>query len=172
MFYKLPKGTKAFIKLKAVEEKIVEANRAARKLAAELKAKHVVRSADTVAGGIIGFSFSKRPDRWKAVLRRHYENVYFPGASPENKDLLDRIKRLPKVTRGDVATASNYSPQLVGGEGNMRFSLCPAVIWGKEFILLEVASGADYKPFAGAVEITETEYRKLSKSLANKKKKS
>jgi len=159
MYFKILPGTKAFNRIQKVRNCQIIARDMAIEIVKEVGAKTWLLPYDSIGGGIAAFQMDKCPDGWKRAGGSDIKNGYFPKASPQNKELLARIKALPTIKLSDYANALNYEPQSRGRE----LSLCPGIQFKNKFLLID-ALVENYKPLPGMIEITESEYRKLSAS--------
>lgn len=159
MRYIIRKGSPLFNTLWTYQYRIREINQACQKLAREIGAddQKILLAPGYAAGGIIGFSFPEKPRRWKTT-RRGDTAFYFPNdLSPQNRELLEKIKAIPKLTRIEISSAIGFEVQVVGD----RFLQNVGMKWFDEYILIHVPQDAQYRPAEGMEEIKVSLYQKL-----------
>jgi len=158
MKFKVKKGTKLFKKLDEIGIKCRNADKAAGKLAEELKCKNWARSSFVLAGGIRAFQFKEKPENWKTVENTY--DCFYPKICKQNKELLDKISKLPIVKIEELNDIVGFKSQFHGN----RFYKTVGISWvNKNFILIDVYEECEYKPKKDMIEITFSEYKKLNK---------
>lgn len=151
MKFKVLKGTPLFDKLTNLKKEIDAANNAARDLVKELGYENYCKSLFDVAGGISAIIIPEgKPAGWRFSFNdRQPAHAYFPSSIKANKELLERIKKLPIVSTQKLNSLINYGSP---------FST-PGISWRKNYILISTRN--EYKPVKDMVEILESEYKKL-----------
>lgn len=171
MKFKILKGTELFNKLKALQLKCQNANKAAFDLAGEFGSKEILPSPsiNVIAGGLSGMKLDAPPAGWKLASKYHY-TTYYPKRTKANKDLIERIEALPKIKTEELNEIIGYNP-FNRSEDERRISFCPGVYWHYEdFILVSVAEYVEYTPVADMIEITVSEFNKLRETGKEKRK--
>lgn len=156
MKFKALKGTETFAKLQAVWLRIKKADKAAKQLAIELNADTRWMSGwGSISGGISGIELKVKPEGWKSTGENGF---YYPAKLNANKELLDRLEALPVVKDFELNDAVGFKRQSVG----RVMHNCIGAQFGKDYHLFEVNEEVKYTPPADVIEITASEYKKLS----------
>ncbi len=93
MYYKIKIGSEAHQKLEAIFAKMKECNAASRELMNEVGATRLYRGNFEKAGGAYSFVFAEKPpENWGKK-----EGGWFPKKVKANRELLEKIERLPTV---------------------------------------------------------------------------
>lgn len=169
MFYKISVGTPLFDRLLKFREKMSKCNDAAFKLVKELGYTEF-RLNGHIAGGISMIKIEgKAPKNWERVSKKI--RAYMPKRIIENKELWDKINKLPLVEPNDLNKILKYEGDYVNNETN-QISLFPAAMWNTKYVLVKIPEWVHgYKPVKGMTEITVTEYTKLKEAIEKKRKK-
>ncbi|OIN55630.1 hypothetical protein [Arsenicibacter rosenii] len=165
MKFKILKGTETFLALSAVKEKFDQVKAEAWALCQKLGGYDYVRSSHDVAGGIGGIFFDQQPpDGWKVVEPKRFVGCYYPRSIPKNKALLKEIAALPKVTNQEINEPVDFHFQVTP---ELMVVHRVEVVWGKDYHLVGVAEGCQYKPKPDMIEITYSEYAQLEKAITH-----
>lgn len=169
MKFKVHKGTETFDKLKELHDRMIFAGNAAKELVSQLGGKRYASSNRGIYGGIDAIEFDVKPDGYKPVGKK-YQSLFYPKAS--NKEILKLINQLPIIKREELNIILNFKgPQAVTIDDGIYWVNAPDVVFGDHFYLFNVVTSVEYNPPADAVEILESEYDKLKKSIYNTRKK-
>lgn len=160
MYYKLEKGNPTFKKLDAIWDKIQECNIKSADLVKELGFKEFAVSRRHVAGGISAIYSKEKIEGFKRVGKPHQYLIY-PRAN--NKDVISKIEALPTVSYHEYNETIGFKEQFQRLNYLKRFGTKKV----NDLYLIEVSTNADYTPTDDMVEITFTEYKRLSE-LKNK----
>lgn len=171
MKYKILKGSPLFDKIQRVRVRMMEAHDLARETAIKMGAKSWRGKNSQDVGGLSAFKFKKLPTNivWRKAYGSRVDDEVFPKAVSSNKQLLDNIAALPTVSRREIDRLVGFKPQFIGETNYFRFG-CAWVV-GSAVILIDVGTRIKYKPRAGMIEITESEYLGLSAGIEKKKEK-
>jgi hypothetical protein len=175
MKYKILKGTELYKKLMELKAKMVQANKAANKVATGLGCKQWLGGEHgTIAGGLTGFEFEKQPDGWRKAWPGDYRNMYYPKNQKSNKEILDTIKALPVVTFAELNNVLGFEQHSVpfadGVGSRKRWLFHPGFQFLKDMVLVVVDEQAEYTPLPDMIEITVSEFNQLVKKPQPKKK--
>lgn len=124
----------------------------------QLGAETFASDTSYIAGSIVGFEFNEKPEGWKQVLKRRYSNMYFPKSIKPNRDLINQIESIERVSTKPLKDLLEYGNYL--GPGG-RFSTIPGMYMKNGFILIDVPDWADYTPVEGMTEILVSKWKKL-----------
>lgn len=168
MKFKIMKGTPLFDKLREVGDKMKAANKEAYALCTELGFKQMRPESMVLAGGISSLYAKTKPEGYAFAFNPSKSpNDFFPKRNKANKEIIERIKALPKVEHEELNNPIKYdgwkSNKYNERGSGKHVSLHPGISWHKNFILISVAEYIDYKPVKDMIEITVTEYKKLEK---------
>lgn len=170
MKFRVNKGTKLFDQLVAVGEQIRDANNAAVKFGKSLGFSAIRIGGHVLAGGISSFQSETVPD---GFIQKNGDGVFPRKNLKKNKEVLAQIEALPKVEHSVLNKVLKFDPfnsneKAQNGNGSFKIQWYPHVAWKSEYVLVEVAEYMNYKPLKDMIEITASEYEKLSKKK-NKK---
>lgn len=156
MKYKVNKGTELFDKLVAFQSKMTEVNNKALELCKELGGKRFSVNGE-IAGGISSIEFDEQPKGWRKTSLKGF---YQPSDFKKNKEVIDKMRSLPRLSFKDFNEIVGYELQFVG---NMICTM-PQVFWKKDFVLLSFNEAAKYTPVEDMEEITVSEFNSLKES--------
>ncbi|GAB3317847.1 hypothetical protein GCM10027299_09260 [Larkinella ripae] len=154
-----------FNTLWAYQHRIQQINQECQKLAREIGAddQPILLQPGYAAGGILGFSFPQKPRGWKTT-RRGDPTFYYPqDLTPSNREILEKISELPKLTYMEISTTIGFEFQFVGDKFLHRIG----IKWFDDYILIHIPGEAHYTPAAGMEEIKVSLYQKLYKEPAS-----
>lgn len=163
MKFKVLAGSDIFEQLMAVKKRMDESFEKSKQIADEVGAEEWLSGPD---GDLWGIRFPSKPNGWKQVLGVHHNDCYFPKANRQNKDLLDRIAGIPRVSRKDLNACVGFKIQWVGFKQLRSIG----VVWGELFCLVELHEEANYQPLPGMEELTVSEYIRLKDQLQQARK--
>jgi len=170
MKYKILKGTKLFDQFIELKKKMVTAKKAAKELVKEVAPVDTEWYAphESIAGGVDAFIIpGGKPDGWVNAYIPHEKDVYRPKKTLANKELLDKIANLPVVSTSDFNSIIKYDWRKTGAKkqlGRRITSYSPGFDIRANYVLIDVSEHApNYKPVPDMIEITVSEYNKLSK---------
>jgi hypothetical protein len=173
MKFKVLKGTKLFDILDKIGDDCMVATREARKIVEELGFEKWRQQTFCLAGGISAFHAPKgKPDGYVYAYSNRDRTAVLPKKIKSNKELLERIEKLPEVKYEALNKPLNYDgfkSDKFNERGAKYISMAPGIVWRKNYILLDMHDYIDYKPVKDMIEITTSEYKKL---YNNKKQKS
>lgn len=155
MYYKLEKGNETFDKLDNVLNKMSKCNKEAMNLVEELGFERFGVSRGVVAGGISCIQSDYKPEGYKSVGKNH-QNLIYPKAN--NKEVLEKINNLPIVKHEEYNETIGFKSQFT--ENVFIYNFISKKV--NDIYLIEVSNECEYKPTKDMVEITFTEYKKLS----------
>lgn len=168
MKFKVLKGTDLFKKLDDFRKEMVRCNKLAFDIVEELGYKQMRGKYNTIAGGISSIVIDGTPPaNWKQVGYKEY----FPMKRKVNKELLDRIAKLPVVDGDDLNKILKYNPFNRKDPDDRRMSFHPGINWGDAYILIDVSNGNNYKQLPDMIEILDSEFSTLTQALKKSKKK-
>lgn len=176
MKFKVLKGTDLFAKLSDIKNQMLLADQEALELMNSIKLEGIVlegysRPSHGIAGGIRAFCCDRYlrkenlPSGWMLMERSLSKWIFPKSGDKNNKDLLERIKKLPIVSSNELKELLNYGNYAFAVHNGMGISTVPGVQWGDKYILLSTPDGIDYKPVKDMVEILVSEFDKLSKTI-------
>lgn len=162
MKFKIEKGTGTFNKLIALRNEIKLVRDQAFAVVQEFGANEFCKAQWSLAGGIAAIKFDNPPEGWKILDK--YQNLYYPKA--KNKVALLKFATLTTIPY----SALN---DIVGFLGNQTVPYGQGICWvntvgmkfGENYMLMEVREGAKYKAIPDVIEILESEFEILSKSI-------
>lgn len=161
MKFKIVKGNPLYDSFMELKKRTMEVNKAANDFAKKVGGKASCRSQNVAYGGISAIEFDAKPEGWRMVGDK-YRHLFFPKAT--NKELLKEIAALPKIQYDEINNIVGFdAPQTVTSNQGILWVNCVGISYGKDYILLNVTSGAKYNPPKHVIEILESEYEKLNK---------
>jgi len=166
MKFKINKGTELFEKFQQLKQDIQRVNKEATKLVESFGYTRYCIAPHCLAGGIGAIEILSVPlnDRKKWVrVSKQNSQLWMPRQNRENAELIDEIKRLPKL---DYAELNDLIGFKAGATNSFGWATHPGVIWRDEYILIEMADGQIYEPCDGMVEILTSEYQRLKNQVA------
>lgn len=165
MKYKIKKGTETFKKLVILQQHIKEVESEAFKIVESLGATKYCKAFNKLAGGISAIRLEKKPEGFKNV-DKDWRMLFYPKAS--NKKVCKEIESLPTIKYDELNNIIGFeAPQTVSCERGIGWVNTVGLIFGKDFMLLDVENGCVFKPNKDTIEILESEYQKLKSKLNN-----
>lgn len=169
MYFRIPKGTETFNKLQALHQLIEKARASARKLVKTFGGTgEYCGEQQSIGGGIAGVEFKEKPEGWKMVGEK-YQKLFMPKA--DQKELWKKIKALPVIEYDELNKIVGFDgPQTAIDSRGIAWINSVGMVWGTQYMLMEVAKGCKFKPNKDMTEIVESEYQKLEKYELGKRK--
>lgn len=171
MKYKVNKSTELYKRLKEVWDKCDKCTEVATNLAISLGAIKVATRGRNRSGGVDGFYFNydNTPDKelWTQIDRHNNPRLFYPRHGKKykvNESLHERIDALPVITFEEYNALIGFESQWAGLTNYKSFGMH----MGKDYILIEVATECKYTPLPDMVELLDSEYVKLKKSISPK----
>lgn len=164
MKFKILKGTESFDKFMALQDLISGCHKAAAAVAKKVGVKEWHPAWWAMSGGISAFVFDKKPAGWANAFIPHEDKAYMPKKNlVSNKELLAEIRELPVVQADALNKIVKYDPgKCRSGRQIMRH---PGFLIKKDYVLLTFSDYVvKYKGTKDMIEITHTEFEKLSKA--------
>jgi hypothetical protein len=151
MVFKVSKGCELYDKLKALMDRVNECDRAADALAKELGGTSCRKGYWTIGWGLSAITMPVKPKGWKNA-HRDLVGEYMPSAS--NKEVVKKINELPKVEYNDLNSLVGYHNAFGHPGINVRDDYA--------FLTFSDKQADKLTPVDGMVEITVTEYKRLT----------
>lgn len=161
MYYKVLPDCDLYNKLDALKREMKRCNTDALDLAKSIGYDQIRLGWFGIAGGISAFQIEGLiPKGWKRASKKAPEGAFFPKEIAANKDLLELIKNLPKVSSEQLADIVNFKEYL--DEETHLYYKHPFASWKTDIVLLKIAEIIDdYVPVEGMIEITQTEFNAI-----------
>lgn len=163
MKYKILKGTALFNSLLALHGRIQQARAEIRRVVEELGYKEYVVSSDYLIACSGIQIFGDKPEGWRKVGGK-WEPYYLP--TQKNKEVAAKIAALPMIRNEELNTIVGFHWQI--GDNLAVFNR-PGFVQRDDYALIEVGSGCKFDPLPDMIEITGSEYKKLSEETVSEK---
>lgn len=166
MRFKVIQESTTFKKLREIETKISEVKKKANKLCKKLGGLSVATTGRNAAGGIDAIEFVTHPgkDKWKPV-GKSYDRLYSPKAN--NTEVIKQFSELPVVSFEELNKIVGFIPEYVGMNDGIAHVKCIGIMFCEKEILLKSEENSKFKPSKDLIEILESEYATIAKTIKN-----
>lgn len=163
MKYKIVKGTETFNKLLRLKEEIKRVNKEASDVVKKLGAEKYCKKNGKLVGGIGGIQFDSKPEGYK-VIGKEWQNFYYPKVS--NKKDLKLIENLPTIDYDALNSIIGFNgPQTIETNNGIFWINTVGLIWGDDYVLIDIDDECEFEPNKDTVEILGSEYITLKSKI-------
>lgn len=156
MKFKVEKGTETYDKFEELFERIDKYDDEAIEMRNSLGFKKHCLHQENVGGGIYGIFSSEKIEGFKKHPRHH--SLWIPKIA--NKEIIEKFKSLPVVTRDEYNDVIGFEQQFVGLTLYRTYGLKKSEV--EDCYLITMGENVEFKPSKDLIEIVGSEYKRLS----------